>query len=210
MHRTLTLTETIYTLEQLQAVPADVPQIAVAGRSNVGKSSLINCLAGRKKLAKISSTPGKTRSVNLYQAAPGDYYIVDLPGYGYARCSKAERNKWAELIGRYLAETPGLRAVAVLMDSRLNPQELDLEMVSYVHQSGLDIIAILTKADKCKQKDLAKRQAQWADFLRTGGKPMVFSSKTGRGRDKLWAAMDMAAGFDPEQLVTDVLDETKA
>ncbi len=204
MHKTLTLTETIYTLDQLKSVPAEVSQIAIAGRSNVGKSSLINCLAGRKKLAKISSTPGKTRSVNLYLADPGAYYLVDLPGYGYARCSKAERTKWADLIGRYLAGTPGLRAVAVLMDSRLAPQELDLEMVSYVHQAGLHIIAVLTKADKCKQKELAKRQAQWGDILRTDVKPLIFSSKTNRGRDKLWLAMDAAAGFDPS---SDILNE---
>jgi GTP-binding protein len=210
MHRTLTLTETIYTLEQLNAVPSGVAQIAIAGRSNVGKSSLINCLAGRKKLAKISSTPGKTRSVNLYLANPGDYYLVDLPGYGYARCSKAERSKWADLIGKYLAETPGLKAVAVLMDSRLPPQELDLEMVSYVQQAGLEIIAVMTKADKCKQKDLAKRQSQWSDFLHSGKKPLVFSSKNQRGRDQLWMHMDAAAGFDIKQWLADKEDAARS
>ena len=105
MHRSLSITETIYTLKQLSATPPEV-QIAFAGRSNVGKSSLINCLGGAKKLAKISSKPGKTRSINFYSIHPGDYYLVDLPGYGYARSSKTERDKWATLIERYLTRRP--------------------------------------------------------------------------------------------------------
>ena len=96
MRPTLTLETTAYTIEQLARMPQ--AQIALAGRSNVGKSSLVNALAGRKALAKVSSTPGKTRSVNYYHVDPDGFYIVDLPGYGYARCSQQERQKWGELL----------------------------------------------------------------------------------------------------------------
>lgn len=190
MHRTLEIVKTAFTPDQLEAYPQ--PQIALAGRSNVGKSSLINCLAGRKSLAKISSTPGKTRSLNFYQVAPDDFLLVDFPGYGYARTSKTERAKWGTLIDGYLRETRMLRAVAVLLDSRLTPQKLDLELVGYLQSMNIAVIAVLTKADKCKQRELAARQKEWRDILK-GPAPLVFSSKTGRGRDKLWDIMAAAA-----------------
>lgn len=193
MNKTLTITDTAYTVDQLEQTLPDAPQIAMAGRSNVGKSSLINCLAGAKSLAKISSTPGKTRSINFFAVRPGGYYLTDLPGYGYARCSKAERAKWATLIEGYLSKAQGLCAVAVLLDARLDPQRLDLEMVSYVRHLGLPLIAVLTKADKVKQKDQAKRTSQWREILRQNHPPLLFSSKTGRGRDKLWTLFDESA-----------------
>jgi Predicted GTPase len=104
MNRTLTIVKTAFLADQMGGV--ELPQVALAGRSNVGKSSLINCLAGRRQLAKTSATPGKTRSLNYYEVAPQGYCLVDLPGYGYARCSKAERDKWAELIGPLSARQP--------------------------------------------------------------------------------------------------------
>lgn len=183
MHRSLTLIKTVFEPSQMEAFEA--PQIALAGRSNVGKSSLVNCLAGRKKLAKISSTPGKTRSLNFYQVDPDDFYLVDLPGYGYARTSKTERAKWGKLIEGYISGNERLKAVAVLLDSRLPPQKIDLELVAYLFQVSISIVAVLTKADKCKQKDIAKRQKEWSDLLR-GVKPLPFSSKTGKGREQLW------------------------
>ncbi|GAB6176715.1 ribosome biogenesis GTP-binding protein YihA/YsxC [Desulfobaculum senezii] len=193
MHPMLELEKTIYLMNQLEEMPA--PQVAMAGRSNVGKSSLINSLAGRKKLAKISSTPGKTRSLNFYKVKPDDFYLVDLPGYGYAKCSKTEREKWAKLIDAYLKRNEWLRAVAVLLDSRLTPQKIDLELVGYLQELGIDIIPILTKADKVKQKERSQRQNQWQNIL-GGAKPIISSSKTGMGQDQIWTALREAAQDD--------------
>ena len=191
MNPTLSLEKTVYALDQLEEIKA--PQTALAGRSNVGKSSLINCLAGRKKLARISSTPGKTRSLNFYRVHPDDFYLVDLPGYGYARYSKAERIKWGKLIETYIHPNPWLRAVAVLLDCRLDPQKNDLELVSYLNSLNIEIIAVLTKADKCKQNEQAARRKQWQNILAKGGPPLAFSSKTGKGRDALWEILRKAA-----------------
>lgn len=195
MNRVLRLTGTIFTQNQL-TLP-DAPQIALAGRSNVGKSSLINALAGTKKLAKVSGTPGKTRSINLYQVSPAGYYLVDLPGYGYARCSKQERLSWASLIDAYISKAAFLRAVAMLIDCRHTPQKLDLELGAYLRQIGMPILVILTKTDQCKQSDRAKRQREWTEILRDIQRPVPFSALTGQGREELWQALDAAAGFYP-------------
>ncbi|NDV19109.1 YihA family ribosome biogenesis GTP-binding protein [Pseudodesulfovibrio sp. JC047] len=184
MNRTIELVKTIYEIKQLEHF--EEAQIALAGRSNVGKSSLVNRLAGRKKLAKISSKPGKTRSLNYYKVNPDGYFLVDLPGYGYAKCSKTERAKWAKLIEAYMTETPHLKAVAVLLDSRLKPQKIDMELTSYLKNLGIPVIPILTKADKPKQRDLAQLQNQWKDILQQDKTPLAFSSKTGKGEEKLW------------------------
>jgi len=184
MNRTIELVKTIYEIKQLEDF--DVPQIALAGRSNVGKSSLVNRLAGRKKLAKISSKPGKTRSLNYYKVNPDGYFLVDLPGYGYAKCSKTERAKWAKLIEKYMIDNPQLKAVAVLLDSRLTPQKLDLELTSYLRSISIPVIPVLTKADKPKQRELAKLQNRWKDILQQDRAPILFSSKTGKGEENLW------------------------
>jgi GTP-binding protein len=198
MHRTLELVATVYTLGQLKALDIlDAPQAALAGRSNVGKSSLINRLGNRKALAKISSTPGKTRSINFFRVKEIGYYLVDLPGYGYARTSKAERAKWAELIEAYIDMAKGLAAVAVLIDCRHDPQNLDLDMVSFLTSSNIPMLPVLTKADKCKQNMQAKRRKQWKEILRTAS-PILFSSTTGLGRETLWRALDEASGLAPE------------
>ena len=185
MNPVLTLETTAYTLEQLISMPE--AQIALAGRSNVGKSSLINALAGRKKLAKVSSTPGKTRSVNYYKVTPHDFYLVDLPGYGYARASHSEREKWAHLLERYLVECRSLKALALLLDSRLEPQKLDKNLASFARTNGLNIVPVLTKADKCSQRECANRQNEWQELL--GTRPVVTSSSNRYGIDKLWRVL---------------------
>ncbi|WP_462323607.1 ribosome biogenesis GTP-binding protein YihA/YsxC [Desulfoplanes sp.] len=197
----LSLETTVYTMEQLAVVPS--VQVAMAGRSNVGKSSLINCLAGRKKLAKISSSPGKTRSLNFYRVDPGGFYLVDLPGYGYARCSKNEREKWRQLIQAYMEKNPYLKAVVSLFDCRLSPQVLDIELARYVSSMGVQLIPVLTKADKCKQRDRAKIQKKWQSLLDLAHPPLCVSSKTGMNRDRLWSLLGAAAGvnFDSEKKV---------
>ena len=191
----LELTYTIYTLEQLrdfEALEAPLPQLAMAGRSNVGKSSLINALANRKDLAKTSSSPGKTRSLNFFKVNPQNYYLVDLPGYGYARCSKTEREKWAKLIESYITRTPGLAAVALLIDSRIPPQDLDRDLAAFVQSQGITLLPVLTKVDKCTVKDRALREKEWKAIL-GADKVAQVSAKTGSGLEKLWQAMHLAA-----------------
>jgi len=192
MNRSFELVKTAYELSQL--APSDTPQVALAGRSNVGKSSLINCLAGRKKLAKISSTPGKTQSVNYFQIDPGGYTLVDLPGYGYARRSQAERAKWGQLIEHFLTKSTGLKAVALLIDVRVPPQKSDLELVSWLRHANIRILPVLTKCDKINQREQSARQREWRDLLGGTATPICFSSSTGQGREALWAALDALAG----------------
>lgn len=204
MNPVLTLETTAYTLEQLISLPE--AQIALAGRSNVGKSSLINALAGRKKLAKVSSTPGKTRSVNYYRVTPHDFYLVDLPGYGYARASHTEREKWARLLERYLVECASLKALALLLDSRLEPQKLDKNLASFARTNGLNIVPVLTKADKCSQRERANRQNEWQELL--GTRPIVTSSSNRYGIDNLWRALVETAV--PQRVAPGTLDAAGA
>jgi len=184
MPSTVILEKTIYTIDQLGEMP--LPQLALAGRSNVGKSSLLNKLTGRKNLAKTSSTPGKTRSLNFYRVSPEEFYLVDLPGYGYARCSKSERDKWAALITRYLRDNARLFGVIALLDSRLPPQALDVDLITYIKSQGIEVFPVMTKADKCKQPVRHANQAAWQRLLGTEKPPMLISSHSGMNIDKLW------------------------
>ncbi len=194
----LTLESTAYTLDQLTARPE--AQIALAGRSNVGKSSLINALAGRKKLAKVSSTPGKTRSVNFYMVEPLGFYLVDLPGYGYARASHGEREKWARLLEQYLIECSSLKALALLLDCRLPPQQLDLNLAAFAQRNRLLLVPILTKVDKCNQRERAFRQKEWQDIV--GICPVLTSSSNRFGIENLWRSLAEAAGVEAPTIKT--------
>lgn len=160
---TLSLDVTAFTFAQL--VHPHAPQAALAGRSNVGKSSLVNALAGRKSLARISATPGKTRSINYYRVGEGSAYLVDLPGYGYARCSQAERDKWALLMNRYLSHTPGLRTLVLLLDARLPPQKADKTLLTLASSLSLPVLPVLTKADKCNKKEREACARAWTALL---------------------------------------------
>lgn len=192
----LILEATAYTIDQL--IQKNVPQIALAGRSNVGKSSLINALARRRALAKVSATPGKTRSVNYYRVSPYDFCLVDLPGYGYARAGHAARQEWAKLLERYLKECQQLRSLILLIDSRHEPQKLDLQLAGYAKSIGLHVLPVLTKVDKCRQRDIAQRQNEWEEILRV--KPLPTSSAKKFGMKNLWRAilkeMDIAVDDD--------------
>lgn len=189
MNISLELEKTAYTCQQIPQL--EFPQIAMAGRSNVGKSSLINALAGRKTLAKVSSSPGKTRSVNFYFVRPYDFYIVDLPGYGYARASHEDRNLWARILEEYLANSRNLRSLALLLDCRLPPQRLDLDLSLYAHEHNLPVLPVLTKADKCNMRERQLRQNEWEDILNI--KPILVSSSRRSGIDKLWRSLILAA-----------------
>lgn len=183
----LILEETLYTLEQLKNAAPDSAHIALAGRSNVGKSSLINALAKRKQLAKVSSTPGKTRSVNLYRVKPQNLFLTDLPGYGYAKRSKSERELWGNLIEKYLLECENLVAVAILLDCRLEPQEVDKMMVQFALAHGIPLIPVLTKADKCTQKERSQRQSDWSVLI-PKKLAIPVSAHSGIGLASLWKA----------------------
>ena len=198
---TLELLATLYTLEQLENAVHDMPQLALAGRSNVGKSSLINALARRKKLAKVSSEPGKTRSVNLFQVRPDGFCLTDLPGYGYARRGHEERRNWAALIQKYLEETKTLRALVLLIDCRIPTQESDRMMAEFARSRNLPVIAVLTKADKCTLKERSAQQKIWAASL-GGQKPVAVSSVTKLGIDELWERL-REAGAPEEPLSTE-------
>lgn len=140
-----------------QYPPENLPEIAFAGRSNVGKSSLLNNLTGRKKLANVSGNPGKTRTINFYKIND-NFRIVDLPGYGYAKLSKSMTEGWAEMMEAYISRRENLRKVIQLVDIRHEPSKLDIQMYDYLRYYGLDGIVVATKADKIssnqKQKSL--------------------------------------------------------
>ncbi len=196
----LVLETTAYTIDQL--VGSETPQLALAGRSNVGKSSLVNALAGRRKLARVSATPGKTRSVNYYRVDPYGFCLVDLPGYGYARASRGEREKWAKLLERYLSGCRALRGLVLLIDSRLPPQALDLNLLEYAQSIGLPVIPVLTKADKCRQRETGARVNEWTELA--GRRPVITSSAARRGMRELWKALFAQAGVDlPADAVPD-------
>lgn len=160
-------------------------QIAIAGRSNVGKSSLINCLFNRKNIARSSSIPGKTQSINFYWVLDAEFYLVDLPGYGYAKISKKQRNHLAQLIESYLQNAPLLKAVVILLDCRLKPQDLDLDVLEYLKMIKCQFIPILTKVDKCTMAQRVKNYKIWEDILQSTQKPLLFSAKTCQGKDHI-------------------------
>ena len=139
-----------------QYPPEGIPEIAFAGRSNVGKSSLINLLFNRKKLAKVSSTPGKTRTINFFNINNGEFRIVDLPGYGFAKVSKAEAESWGPMMETYLSKRKGLLKVVQLVDSRHAPSAQDRQMYEFLKYYGLDGIVVATKADKLSRNELNK------------------------------------------------------
>jgi GTP-binding protein len=192
MHSGLTLRHTIYDPDTIPNLPE--PQVAVAGRSNVGKSSLINCLAGRKGLARISGTPGKTRSLNYYWLPEAKLFLVDLPGYGYARCSKQERQKWAGLVNRFFVQCLDLRAVLVLIDSKIEVQNLDLELVDFLKAKNIPLSAILTKADKCSMSMRQRAINRWREILQSEEAPLLFSAKTGLGKKKVLQRLSELSG----------------
>lgn len=169
------------------------PEYAFIGRSNVGKSSLINMLTGRKKLAMTSSTPGKTMLINHF-AINNEWFLVDLPGYGYAKRGKKEMEKLRNLIEYYVLERKELTCLFVLIDSRLAPQRLDLEFIQWLGEEGVPFSIIFTKADKNKTGELRKNVNRFLDELRKEWEELpphfVTSSAQGRGRDEVLDYID--------------------
>lgn len=170
-----------------QLPPSKQMEVAFAGRSNVGKSSLINKLLGRKALARVSAVPGKTATINFYDL-DGRIHLVDLPGYGYAKVAKSEKWRWAELIEGYLNdEGRDLALVVLLVDMRHPATRLDVDMVNYLIETEKPFLVVLTKADKLNKTEREKRLAAIADELPCGDELTVlpFSSETGEGVEVL-------------------------
>ena len=165
---------------------ADIPEIALVGRSNVGKSSLINCLANRKSLARTSSTPGKTATINFYDIA-GKYRIVDLPGYGYAKVSKQEKEKWAGMIENYLSRRENLVQVIQLVDARHKPTADDIMMFDWIREYNYEPFVVATKLDKLKKSQIEANLTAIYEDLNLGEESVLipFSSETREGRDEV-------------------------
>ena len=167
------------------------PEIAFAGKSNVGKSSLINALMNRKSYARISATPGKTQTINFYNINE-ELYLVDLPGYGYAKVSEQEKEKWGQLIERYLHGSSQLKAVFLLVDIRHEPSANDKMMYEWVVSQGYHPIIIATKLDKIKRSQVDKhlKMLRTGLSLVPGTKIIPFSSMTKQGRDEIWELVE--------------------
>ena len=167
-----------------------LPEIAFVGRSNVGKSSLINCMINRKSLARTSQTPGKTRTINFYNVEDMVYF-VDLPGYGYAKAPRSEIQKWGQMIEKYLLNRQELCAIIMLVDIRHNPSENDLQMYEWLRHYGYDIIIAATKHDKLKRSQVGAAISAINKGLgiSKGDVLIPFSSETREGRDALWGVI---------------------
>ena len=165
----------------------DKPEIAFAGKSNVGKSSLINALMNRKSLARISATPGKTQTINFYNINR-EMYLVDLPGYGYAKVSEKEKEAWGKMIERYLHKSTMLKAVFLLIDIRHDPSKNDKMMYDWILHQGYEPVIIATKLDKLKKSQVAKqlKAIRTGLGLVSGTTVIPFSAKTKQGRDEIW------------------------
>ena len=166
----------------------EMPEIAFAGKSNVGKSSLINALMNRKSLARTSSQPGKTQTINFYNINEA-LYFVDLPGYGYAKVSQQEKEKWGKMVERYLHQSKVLKAVFLLIDIRHDPSANDKTMYEWILSNGFHPIIIATKADKINRSQLQKQVKAVRQGLGVDKDTTVipFSSQTKQGRDEIYA-----------------------
>lgn len=187
-----------------EQLPKDrLPEIALAGRSNVGKSSLINRLLGHKKLARTSNTPGRTQTLNYYIVEPPGvgkhpFYLVDMPGYGYAEVSKRRRDEWGRLIDEYLNTRETLCGVIQLVDLRHPPQPLDLQMAAWLRQSDIPYLVVATKADKIARSKVPESVLVIAEHLRIDTADIIaFSAETGLGAEQLWQWVTETAKCQP-------------
>lgn len=185
-----------------------LPEIALAGRSNVGKSSLINRMIGRKNLARTSSQPGKTQTLNYYLINQ-DLYFVDLPGYGYAKVSKTQREKWGKFIENYLLNRETLKLVLLLVDLRHPPSKDDQAMYGWLQHNDVPVFVVATKADKIPK-------SRWPKHIKivkeTLGMPkgsglMIFSSELGLGKDELWDILEQSIDYGAVEDGLKIADE---
>lgn len=183
--------EFVTSLDSLRSFPGQgMPEIAMAGKSNVGKSSMINSLCNNKKLARTSSEPGKTRLINLYKVNE-ECMLVDLPGYGFAKAPQSEKQKWAKMIEGYLAGSQNLRHVLQLVDIRHEPTRDDVQMVNYLRYYNIPFTVLATKADKLSRAQMQKQIHQICRTIVVQPWEVIpYSSENGYGKDKLLSAID--------------------
>jgi GTP-binding protein len=175
----------------LQDLPKPVlPEFAFSGRSNVGKSSLINTLLNRKGFAKTSATPGRTQSINFMEINK-TFCFVDLPGYGYANVPLSVRKKWLPLIEGYLKDRSTLRLVIIIGDIRREPQEEETLYAAWLNQHGIPLMIVLTKIDKVAKQQQIKSLKLWKNRLGIEGEIILFSAATGEGKDRIWKHLTM-------------------
>ena len=186
-----------------QIPPSERTEIAFSGRSNVGKSSLINKIFNRKSLARVSAVPGKTATINFYSLE--NVYFVDLPGYGYAKVAKSEKERWAGLIEGYLADDRDLALVFQLVDFRHPPTADDLLMINFLIDSEIPFIVVLTKADKLSKNQRAERRAALMSELPCAEDITIieFSAQTGEGTDEIRAIIEELAADDSDETAND-------
>ena len=179
-----------------QYPPSDLPEIAFAGRSNVGKSSLLNLLTGRRQLARVSSSPGKTRTINFY-LVNDRFRIVDLPGYGYASISREITGSWGKMMEDYFRSRPNLKAAVLLVDSRHEPTPQDIQMYEYMKYYGFGGLVVMTKADKLTRRELARQQEEIRQALSMdpGDRIIPVSSLKRTGKEELLETMRQVLGL---------------
>lgn len=174
--------------------PPNIPEIAFAGRSNVGKSSLINVLVNRKKMARTSSTPGRTQAINFFELGKDKMYLVDLPGYGFARVPLKVKASWGNMVETYLSKRSNLKAVVVILDIRRGVTVGDRDLIEWLSKYGIDAIIVLTKADKLSRKKCVARAKEISRELAqiSPESPTIFSAKTREGKEKIWERIEKA------------------
>jgi GTP-binding protein len=184
-------------VKKAQYPETGMPEVAFAGKSNVGKSSLINCMINRKALARTSQNPGKTRTINFYNVED-ELYFVDLPGYGYARAAKSEIEKWGKMIEDYLIKREELRAIIMLVDIRHEPGENDKMMYDWLKHYGHDIVIVATKSDKLKRSQLPKHKKMLSQAFGLSSEDILipFSSENKSGKDELWTVIENKIGYE--------------
>lgn len=181
---------------------SDRPEVAFAGRSNVGKSSLLNTLLRRKSLARVSRTPGRTRLINFFNVNDR-IYLVDLPGYGYAKVSRAVQREWGPMMEAYVRSRENLRLMIVLLDIRRDVTQEDLQLFAALEHLGVDAIPVLTKSDKLSKSKIFNATAKIAKALAYPARALIpFSSQTGAGRDELWNVILDACSYTGEEAST--------
>ena len=171
--------------------PEGPPEVAFAGRSNVGKSSLINAMLRRKKLVRVSARPGCTQLINFFAINADQLRLVDLPGYGFAKVPLSVKAGWRRMIEAYLTGRPSLKGVVVILDIRREPSGEDLMLLQWLKSLGQRVVLALTKADKLSRNQGAQRLAQLRPLLAPfDSQPVLFSASTGQGRPELWARLE--------------------
>jgi GTP-binding protein len=184
------------------------PQIAFAGRSNVGKSSIINSLLHRKSLVKTSQTPGKTQLINFF-VINGSFYFVDLPGYGYAQVPRAVTDAWAPMIEGYLKSSPSLSAVVVLLDIRRTPDERDIRLLEWLRQYDIPAVYALTKADKLNRQETERARHAINAALDITGPLLITSAKSGLGMKELWGEIVKRISIQKSEVRSQKSEKTK-